>query len=350
MLSFSCWSRWKRGTSDGKFEMTDSAMERIVTFSIVTPSFNQGEFLAATIESIIGQAGDFVLDYLIVDGGSTDNSVGIIRYYEQLLLQGEWPIKCGGITYRWLSEKDAGQTDALMKGFRVAKGDILAWLNSDDTYLPGTLQTAADCFRDHPETALLYGDAHYCDTAGAIIGRYRTEAYDFDKLAWFNFICQPSTFFRKDAFEAIGGLDDTLHFAMDYDLWIRIGKRFTCSYLPQFFSTYRLHEASKTIRNETLFENSEEALRLALKYFGWAPLTRVYNSCNFFCRARLPGIFARSKPTLIVATLICSVISSLWLNRGICRKDLALLNRKNFRKLSKNRIDIMTGSDQPDPR
>jgi GT2 family glycosyltransferase len=233
----------------------------------------------------------------------------------------------------------------------MARGEILGWLNSDDTYLPGALQVAANHFHGNPDTALLYGDAHYCDTDGAVIGRYRTEEFDFEKLAWFNFICQPSTFFRREAFEAVGGLDGTLNFAMDYDLWVRIGRRFPCRYLPRFLSVYRLHETSKTVRDETLFENSEEALRLALKYFGWAPLTRVYNSCNFYCRSRLPRVLARNKAVLVVATMACSVLRSLWLNRGIRAKDLALLfNRDNFRKLFKSRIEIMTGADKTDSR
>lgn len=312
--------------------------------SIITPSFNQGEFLIETIESVINQTGDFCIDYIIVDGGSTDNSVDSIKHYEYLLKRGEWPITCRGITFRWSSERDRGQTDALAKGFRMAEGEICAWLNSDDIYLQGTLQNVAAFFRDYPETGLLYGDAHYCDASGAIIGRYRTEEFDHDTLAWFNFICQPATFFRRSVFEAVGGLDDTLHFAMDYDLWVRIGTRFPCRYLPLFLATYRLHEASKTIRDATLYKNSEEALRLAMKYYKWAPLTRVYNSCNFYCRTHLPEFLGNFRPVMVSMTLICTLIRSLLLNRGIRGNDLRLLNRANFRKLFKSRIEIMTGT------
>ncbi|HJV66352.1 MAG TPA: glycosyltransferase family 2 protein [Geomonas sp.] len=319
--------------------MTDT-----VTISIVTPSYNQGEFLAATIESVLGQEGEFAIDYLIVDGGSTDNSVAVMRRYQSLLETGEWPVKCRGISYRWLSERDKGQSDALAKGFASVRGEILAWLNSDDCYLPGALQAAVDHFAAHPDTALLYGDAHYSDVGGTIIGRYRTEPFNYQKLAWFNFICQPSTFFSREAFLAVGGVDSSLRFAIDYDLWIRMARRFPCRYLPRFLSVYRLHEASKTVRDETLYENSEEALRLALKYFGWAPLTRVYNSCNFYCRAKLPRVLAGNRVLLLVATIACSIIRSLLLNRGIRRQDLALLlDKENFTKLFKSRLEIMTG-------
>jgi hypothetical protein len=253
------------------------------------------------------------------------------------------PVNCRGLTYRWVSESDQGQTDALLKGFRMTNGTILSWLNSDDVYLPGALQTVAGMFNDLPETGLVYGDAHYCDTAGSIIGRYRTEEFDYNKLAWFNYICQPSTFFRKEVFDEVGGLDDSLHFAMDYDLWVRIGKRFTCRYIPDFLSMYRLHESSKTILDETLYQNSEEALRLAMKYFDWAPLTRTYNSCNSYCRARLPKFLAGRESMVVLATVICSLFRSIWLNRGIRRNDMKLLSGDNFLKLFKSRTEIMTG-------
>ena len=133
---------------------------------------------------------------------------------------------------------------------------------------------------------------------------------------------------------------------MDLDLWIRIGGRFPCRHLPRVLSSYRLHDASKTVSDETLLLNCQEALRLSLKYFRWAPLTRVYNACDALCRSRLPGFLARSKPARTAATLACSVLQSLWLNRGVSGKDLAFLNRENFRKLSKSRIEIMTGSEE----
>jgi|GEM_PF-921415 len=311
--------------------------------SIVTPSYNQGGFLAETIESVISQEGDFIIDYLIIDGGSNDDSVAIIRRYDAMVKQGEWPVKCRGITLRWVSEKDRGQTDALMKGFRMATGDIFTWLNSDDFYLPGALQAAVGFFRDHPDTGLMYGDARYCDLHGSEIGRYHTEAFALERLAAANIICQPAAFFRGETFEAVGGLDTGIDFVMDLDLWIRIGKRFSCSYRPGQLAAYRLHEASKTISNATLYKNCEEALAVTIRHFGWAPLTRIYTSCRVLCASRLPKPLGGHGLFCAAAALACSIVRSLYLNRGIHRNDLKLLNRENFRKLFKSRVEIMTG-------
>jgi len=310
--------------------------------SIVTPSYNQGSFLVETIESVIGQEGNFAIDYIIVDGGSSDDSVAIIRNYEARLHNGDWPVTCRGITYRWVSERDKGQTDALMKGFHMSRGEVLAWLNSDDTYLPGALQTAADFFRGHPDTVLLYGDSYYCDATGTVIGCYKTEEFDLDGLASANIICQPAAFFRRASFEAVGGLDGTLSFAMDFDLWIRIGRRFPCRHVPRLLATYRLHETSKTISNDTLFRNSEESLAVTIRHFDWAPLTRVYTSCRIMCTARLPGLLARNRFASAAAVMLCSLFRSLYLNHGFHRNDLKLLTGTNFRKLLKSRLEIMT--------
>lgn len=313
-------------------------------FSIVTPSYNQGDYLAQTIESVISQAGDFLIDYIVMDGGSEDGSVDIVRRYESLLKGGKWPIACRGISFRWESAPDAGQADAIAKGFGRAEGDIFAWLNSDDVYHPGALATAARFFGDHPNVGLLYGDAHYCDSEGATVGKYRTGSFDLARLAYANIVCQPSAFFRAYAYREAGGVDPGLRFAMDLDLWIRIAQAFPCRHIPCLLSSYRLHEESKTVRPETLYQNSEEALSLALKHFGWAPVTRVYNSCSFYCQARLPGFLARRRGALAAATVCCTLLRSLWLNRGVNRRDLALLNGDNFAKLKKSRMEIMTGT------
>jgi glycosyltransferase involved in cell wall biosynthesis len=315
------------------------AMVDVPVISIVTPSYNQGEFLEETLVSVLSQEGDFCLDYVVVDGDSSDRSPQIIRNYAGQVEGGQWPVRCRGIRFRWVSERDRGQTDALMKGFRLAEGDILAWLNSDDVYLSGTLQTVAEFFSNHRDVALLYGAAHYCDAAGEIIGSYPTGEFDFHKLAWFNFFCQPSTFFRRKAFAAVGGLDETLHYAMDYDLFTRLALQFRCAYLPGLLSKYRLHEEAKTMRNDILHENHEEALRVAMKHFGWAPLNRVYGACYYEKLLRWPA----SRSLAMGAALLCTPFRSLRLNQGVRRADLQLLSLANFRKLFKGRDAILRG-------
>lgn len=314
-------------------------------FSIITPSYNQGTFLAKTIESVISQKGNFSIDYVIVDGGSSDDSVSIIEHYDEQLRRGEWPVTCSGIALRWVSEQDGGQTDALIKGFNMATGEIFAWLNSDDTYLPGALQSAADFFHGFPDTGLMYGDAHYIDATGDIINSYQTEAFDLLKLSSANIICQPAAFFRRDAFESVGGLDKSLDFAMDFDLWIRIGRHFPCRHVPHPLATYRLHETSKTIREDMLYKNSEEALAVTIRHFDWAPLTRVYTSCRILCTCRLPDMLARNRVAVTAAAILCTLFRSMYLNHGFHRSDLKLLTRANFRKLFKSRLEIMTNYD-----
>lgn len=314
-----------------------------LTITVVTASYNQGQFLSETIQSVISQEGDFWIDYIIIDGGSKDDSVEIIKSYEKILVEKQWNVRCRGITYRWISERDRGQADAIMKGFRLANGEILAWLNSDDVYLPGALQSAMDCFQGAPSVSFYYGNAYYCDEAGEVVGQYPVEEFELEKLAHFNFFCQPSTFFRRTAYDAVGGLNESLSYALDYDLFVRLTKQFPSSYAPRFLSKYRLHETSKTVQDNTLFENHEEVLHLAMQHFGWAPITRVYGACNYFCLARLPGFLTRSRPLAITVAIISTIIRSLILNRGLCWKDLRFLNRKNFKKLFHSRIEILRG-------
>jgi len=311
--------------------------------SIITPSYNQGEFLEETLVSVLSQEGDFFLDYLVIDGGSTDDSPEIIRRYAELLDKNEWQVRCRGIRYRWLSEPDHGQSDALMKGFKMAEGDVFAWLNSDDVYLPGTLQKITMLFGDNPGMALIYGDAQYCDEDGKVIGMYPAEAFDYEKLAWFNFICQPSAFFKKGAFDDVHGIDESLHFAIDYDLFLRIGKRFKVLYHAEIFSKYRLHEQAKTINEEIQYKNHEETLCVAIKHFDWAPLNRVYGSCYSKCVKSLPKNFVRFNFLTILIAINFTLLRSIRLNRGIRKQDIKLVTYDNLKKLFRSRTSNLVG-------
>jgi len=201
--------------------------------SIVTPSYNQGPFLEETIRSVLLQ-GYPDLEYIIIDGNSTDESVRIIRKYEP------W------ITY-WISEPDAGQTYAINKGIRKTSGDVLAWLNSDDVYCPEALRQIGKYFATLPHVDLLYGDCEMIDGSGRLFDRFNVRSGDVVQLLEENFIAQPSAFCTREAWEKVGGLDENLHYVMDYDLWLRIFLgEMTSVYVAAVFSRFRYHAVSKS--------------------------------------------------------------------------------------------------------
>lgn len=203
--------------------------------SIVTPSYNQAAFLERTIRSVLDQDYDNI-EYLVVDGGSTDGSLEIIKKYSKHL---SW----------WVSEKDRGQTDAINKGFSRATGEILAWLNSDDTYEPGAVKAAVAQFESHPEASAVYGEAHFINGNDQIIGRFPTAQTDLKKLKrGYVHVPQQACFFRADLWRKVGPLDPTFYFAMDYDLWVRLSRLAPMVHIPgQYWANFRLHSDAKTI-------------------------------------------------------------------------------------------------------
>ncbi len=203
--------------------------------SIITPSFNQARYLEATIQSVLSQ--DYPrVEYLIVDGGSTDGSVDIIKKYEGKLA---W----------WVSEKDKGQTDAINKGFARADGQIFAWLNSDDTYEPFAVGQAVKYLLEHPEVGMVYADCNYINEDGRVIGKFPAAQTDLKRLrTGYVHIPQQTTFFRAGLWKQVGPLDPSFYFAMDYDLWTRIAARSAIKYLAgQTWADFRLHTSGKTI-------------------------------------------------------------------------------------------------------
>lgn len=201
--------------------------------SIVTPSFNQREFLEETILSVLNQ--DYpAIEYFVIDGGSTDGSVEIIEKYQDRLSG-------------WISEPDQGQTDAINKGFERSQGEIMAWLNSDDLYHPGAVQGAVNFFRNNPDIGLVYGDTDLIDSDGRKIGKFNAQQTSYQRLMRGGvYIPQPAAFWKRDLWEKSGPLDPGFFFAMDYDLWVRFAKLAPIQYNPQLWSSFRIHGEGKT--------------------------------------------------------------------------------------------------------
>ena len=219
--------------------------------SIVTPSLNQGKFIEETIRSVLLQ-GYPNLEYIIIDGGSTDDSVEIIRKYSAWLGY-------------WISEPDSGQSHAINKGWKRASGEILAYLNSDDIYLPGSVITAEKLLAEHPDVSMIYGGCNYIDEQNRITGAFYGEEFDIKQM-FFNYIVpQPAVFFKKIVLDKVGYLDESLHYVMDRDLWIRIGLELKVKYFPVMFTNMRRHPSAKSTAQ--IDEFLPERLRVFNKVF-----------------------------------------------------------------------------------
>jgi len=201
--------------------------------SIVTPSYNQGRFIEETILSVKRQ-GYAPIEHIVMDGGSTDGTVEILRRYEHLI---------------WFSEKDQGQTHAINKGLKLATGDVVTWLNSDDTYLDEALSTVASTFERFPEVDVVYGDYVITDESGNPLIHKKEIDFDWDiLLCGLNYLGQPNVFFRRRVIEAVGYLDESLHYLMDYEYWFRLARYgFAFKHIRTFVATCRWHAEAKTV-------------------------------------------------------------------------------------------------------
>lgn len=229
---------WTVETSPAPERMPDG--KPWLKISIVTPSYNQGQFIEETIRSVLLQ-GYPDLEYIIMDGGSTDETIEVIRKYEP------W------ITF-WASEPDGGQTEAINKGFKRSTGEIVAWLNSDDLYTAGALLIAAKAFAEQPDSAVIYGDADTIDADTALLSHLNSRDFDLRELYRWDYIRQPASFISAKVIQEIGFLDERFHYAMDYDLWIRIGQeKAVMKYIPRKLAWFRMHESSKSVSQQRSF-------------------------------------------------------------------------------------------------
>ena len=225
--------------------------------SIVTPSYNQGSYLEETILSVLEQ-GYPALEFFIFDGGSTDGSLDIIQKHQDQL------------TF-WESKPDRGQSHAINKGFRMASGEIVAWLNSDDLLAPGALKVVAQAWQQNPGVGLITGQTEIIDQAGKPTGNiFGSEPNVINSLlSSENPVSQPSTFFSTSALKEVGFLDETLHMSMDWDLWLRIGARYPTLFIPKMLSKSRTWEMTKT--RTQLVRSGPEHIRIVKNFFKQNP-------------------------------------------------------------------------------
>jgi glycosyltransferase involved in cell wall biosynthesis len=219
--------------------------------SIVMPSFNHARFIGAAIDSVLAQ--DYrPIELSVMDGGSTDGTVDILRGY--------------GAQLRFVSQRDRGQSDALNRGFQMVRGDILCWLNSDDLFLPGALTKVADAFRRHPEAGFVYGKGVNVNEAGLRPRDSGVLPFNLWKLIHHrNFLHQPSCFFRRSLWEEVGPIRTDLHYVMDWELWIRLASR-PGHFVDSPLSCNRSYAANKT--NSGAFRRWDEIRRMVKPYAG----------------------------------------------------------------------------------
>jgi glycosyltransferase involved in cell wall biosynthesis len=224
--------------------------------SIITPSYNQARFIERTIKSVLNQDyNDF--EYIIIDGGSTDGTIEILKKYSDKI--------------NWKSEKDNGQTNAINKGLKIATGEIVAYLNSDDTYKTNALSAVADFFQKNHDIKWVTGKCKIINANDKEIRKLITlyknlflKKYSFPKLLSENFISQPATFWRRELHEEFGYLNEAEYYAMDYDFWVRIGKKYPAGIINKYLANFRYYSNSKT--GKINCKEYLDALRIAEKF------------------------------------------------------------------------------------
>ncbi len=242
------------------------------SISIITPSLNGGAYLRQTLDSVLSQNGDFDLQWLIIDGGSTDETIPLLKSTTDPRV-------------KWISQPDAGQTSAINKGLATAKGDIVAWLNCDDVYTPGALAIVAKTFQQNPDAQWLVGRCDIIDCSGNIarsaVTRYknrRLDSFTFKSLLRTNFISQPAVFWRKSFGSSIGQLDESLYWTMDYDLWLRMAQAGPPLVSNQTLASFRVHDSSKSRGGYR--DQFAEGYRVACRYAQHDPLSRWLHRLN----------------------------------------------------------------------
>ncbi len=261
--------------------------------SIITPSFNQGQFIERTLQSVASQTGAEI-EHVVFDGASTDDTVAVLESF--------------GSGVRWVSEKDRGQTDAVNKGIRATDGDIIGWLNSDDIYYAGAIQSVVEFFEAHPDIDVVYGMADHIDLQDQAFESYPTEPWDFARLQDVCFICQPALFFRRRVVDEHGLLDESLNYCMDYAYWLRLGKagvRF--AYLERKLAGSRLYADNKTMGSRLKVHKEINDMFKAM--FGHVPDKWLFNYAHVVVEEKVDRA---TSPKQFTAQLLFASISAAW--------------------------------------
>lgn len=247
-------------------------MSSPLRISIITPSYNQAPFIERTILSVLDQDYENV-EYIVIDGGSTDGTIEILKKYSDRIT--------------WKSEKDNGQTEAINKGLRMTTGDIVAYLNSDDTYEPGALAAIADYFRNNPDMKWAYGKCRIIDADDREIRKPITlyknlllRKYSYAKLLSENFVSQPATFWKREIHVQEGFFDETEHFCMDYEFWLRIGKKHPAGVINDYLANFRYYADSKS--GSVNKKQFQDELRIAKKYSQGKALPIILHELNYW--------------------------------------------------------------------
>lgn len=231
------------------------------SISVITPSFNQGPFIERTIQSVLSQ-GLPEVEYAVCDGGSTDDTVSVLKRYDKQLC--------------WVSERDGGQADTVNKGFAKTQGDLIGWLNSDDIYYPGALRAVLEYTEANPGLDVIYGDATHITENDSVIGPYPTEAWNFERLKTVCFLCQPAVFLRRRVVERCGVLNRHLRYCMDYEYWLRLGlddAKF--GHVSKILAGSRLYPQNKTLGSRVKVH--AEINSMMRKLLGQVPDAWLYN-------------------------------------------------------------------------